>query len=77
MKKFRILMKDDVNSFFGIYNVRVYVKAWLVMLISGETAGGDKCLSVKDGKMQSGSEIVAIGCVDAIAASDNRELFVL
>jgi len=70
-------MKDDVNSFFGIYNARVYVKAWLVMLISGETGGGDKCLSVKDGKMEGGTDLVTMNCVDAIAASDNRELFVL
>lgn len=71
----RLLMKDPVNYFYGIYRVFVWVKQWTVMLISGSDADGDLCLVTKNGKYENNQDIMAQPCVDAIAASDYREIF--
>ena len=73
----RILMKDPIFFWFGIYQVKTWTKQWIVQLKSGQIAESDECLNVDNGVYANGAEITVRNCIDAIQQLDARELFVL
>ena len=73
----RILMKDPVFSWFGIYQVKAWTKQWVVQLKSGQSAESDECLNLDNGVYTNGAEITVRNCIEAIKQGDARELFVL
>lgn len=73
----RILMKDPVFYYFGIYQVKVVTKKWLVQLKSGQNTDSDECLNLNNGVASYGQEITVRNCIEAIEQGDARELFIL
>ena len=73
----RILMKDPMFYYFGIYQVKAWTKQWLVQLKSGQNKESDDCLNVHNGVFGNGAEITTRNCIEAIQQDDGRELFIL
>lgn len=73
----RILMKDPMFYYYGIYQVKAWTKQWLVQLKSGQNLESDDCLVVNDGIAVNGAALSVRNCIDAIQQGDARELFVL
>ena len=77
-RKMRILMKDPVNWYFGIYRVDIFVKNW-TLVIKSTTTGQCKedCWVINTLVPTDGTKIKTQECIGTIGYSENRELFTL
>jgi hypothetical protein len=73
----RILMRNPVNWFFGIYRVEAWSKQWVVMLKSGQKSENESCLTLNDGYGNAGNHMRSADCLKSIATGDGRDLWIV
>lgn len=84
-KKIRILMKNPVNHFFGIYRVEFFVRDWAIVIKNSQkNQCKENCWTVNSLRPKVGTPIecnlfviLDADCIDQIGIGENRELFIL
>ena len=83
-KKIRIVMKDPVNFYFGLYKLEFFTKEWVIMIKSAQSRSchSEQCWSVNQinptagVKLESNKFLILVAdCIKTLALSENRELF--
>ena len=77
MQSFRILMKDPLFYYYGIYKVWAWSHPYIVQFKNGAVTDEDDCLTIGNANYNYGQVAVAAKCIDDIANSDARELWAI